>query len=85
MWQIVSLLKDPDLQAGFLTAPNEHYDGNGDRVYEEMNTGNWWVKTQELAGTPQVDDVLECHVLVLIVACRAQSLSRSSSTSMAHG
>jgi hypothetical protein len=49
MWQIVSLLKDPDLQEGFLTAPNVQYDDNGDRVLEEMNTGNFWVETQKLA------------------------------------
>ena len=39
VWQIVSILQDPDLQEGFLAAPDVRGVGD-DRVYGEMNTGS---------------------------------------------
>jgi|NorSeaMetagenome_1021524.scaffolds.fasta_scaffold711424_1 hypothetical protein len=48
VWQIVSILQDPDLQEGFLAAPDVRGVGD-DRVYGEMNTGSWYVDTQEEA------------------------------------
>lgn len=45
IWQIISILRDPDLQEGFLTEPN--IQGAGDaRQFGEMNTGAWWSRTQ---------------------------------------
>ena len=51
MQQVVSILEDPRLQDGFMTAPD--VKGTGDtRVFGEMNTGMWWEETQKLI--PQV-------------------------------
>jgi hypothetical protein len=45
--QIVSILEDKTLQAGFLEYADVRGAGN-DRVYGEMNTGTFWEETQKL-------------------------------------
>ena len=41
MYQAASLLADPDLQDGFMS-DFVNVQNNGERVYSELNTGDWW-------------------------------------------
>ena len=38
-------MADPDLQEGFMTSDNTVFE-NGERVYSELNTGDWWRDTE---------------------------------------
>jgi hypothetical protein len=46
LYQAASLLADTDLQDGFMTTYNEVTE-NGERVYSELNTGDWWRDAEE--------------------------------------
>ena len=54
LYQAASLLADEDLQDGFLS-DFEDVQNNGERVYSELNTGDWWRDSER--EKPQVPHV----------------------------
>ena len=63
LYQAASLLADPDLQEGFLSG-FDHVQIDGERVYSELNTGDWWRASER--QTPQVPYVF-CMVFRYVI------------------
>jgi hypothetical protein len=59
LWLATELLQDPDLD-GDIRMKFKELTKNGDRVYKELNNGEWWEKT-ESEEVPPV-----CHFIVIL-------------------
>jgi hypothetical protein len=66
--QAANLLASESANDDFMDGANLQYTANGSRLYSELNTGDWWAKTEKMDKMP------EDAVLLPIILYTAQNL-----------